>query len=298
MKLFHTGILIAAISVMLASCNPQSPEQTRVAVVEAEGQVLYQDQINEIIPPNVNEADSIQIAASFIRKWVTDVLLYENAKRNILNKTEIDRLLEDYRKSLIIHHYQQQLLQQRLPATPPEEEIRAFYENFPEQFRAQETLLKGLLLIVPIGAPNLSNVRNWVRSGNVNALEQIEKYSMQNALSYDYFGDRWIQANEILRKLPTPISNPGNFFSTLRYHEEADSTKLYMLGIKDVILPGQAEPFDLAKDNIANTILNKMKSDFLTNFQNELYRDAVEKGIVRFYENTNPSPNNNPNTEN
>jgi len=114
MKTSRLLILIFAV-VISSSCTRKAADNARVPLLEVEGKFLYLDQIQEIIPPNVNAEDSAEIAESFIRKWVTDVLLYEIAKRNVTNKDEIDRLIEDYRKSLTIHQYQQKLIEQRLP---------------------------------------------------------------------------------------------------------------------------------------------------------------------------------------
>ena len=89
----------------LMGCATRTPDQSRVPLLEVEGKYFYLDQLDGVIPSNISAADSIQLADSYIKKWVTDVLLYENAKRNVTDKAEIDKLLEDYKKSLIIHQY-------------------------------------------------------------------------------------------------------------------------------------------------------------------------------------------------
>ena len=79
-------------------CKTKVADNERTPILEVEGRFLYLDQVLDIIPPDINKKDSTQIAESYIRKWVTDVLLYENAKRNVTNKNEIELLIEDYRK--------------------------------------------------------------------------------------------------------------------------------------------------------------------------------------------------------
>ena len=152
------------ISMLLVACNQAEQDKEREALLEVEGKFLYRDQVEAIIPPNVSTADSTQIADGYIRKWVTDVLLYENAKRNIDNKAAIESLLEEYRKALTVHQYQQKLIQQRLPKEVSEDEVRKFYEQYSDQFVLKEQFMKGLLLVVPVGAPDLSDVRSWVLS--------------------------------------------------------------------------------------------------------------------------------------
>lgn len=282
MRIFRHLLLVFIIG-SLIGCDVKSPDQTRIPLLEVEGKFLYLDQVQAIIPPNIGEPDSVQIADSYIRKWVTDVLLYENAKRNITDKASIERLLDDYRKSLTIHQYQQNLLQQRLPEKPSEEEMIRFYNNFSDQFVLRESQLKGILLVLPAGAPRLNDVRRWVQSGDTKSLEQIEKYSLQHGLSYDYFADRWVSLNEILKKVPVQQEQLSNSIGTGRYYEVSDSLKHYMLNVDSIKRTGEPEPFETAKEKISNIILNKLKSDFIINFEDELYQDAIKNGTVTFF---------------
>ena len=181
----HNWFILLIILVLGYSCNKPKADAQRTVLLEVEGRFLYKDQVEAIIPPNMTGDDSVAIAQKYMRKWATDVLLFENAKRNITNKAEIDQLLEEYRRSLIIHQYQQGLIAQRLSAEPAESEMQNFYEAYSDQFTLKENIIKGIFLVIPNNAPQKANVRSWVQSGNTKALENIEKYSMQHAISYD-----------------------------------------------------------------------------------------------------------------
>ena len=269
--------------VLLNSCSKKSVEVKGKPLLEVEGKFLYPEEIQHVIPPNVNDTDSTEIAQSYIRKWVTDVLMYENAKRNITNKAEIDELVENYRKSLIIHQYQQKMIEQRLPKEPAEEDLKAFYTQYSTQLVLKENILKGLLLIVPKNAPKLANVRSWVQSANTKSLESIEKYSVQNAISYDYFGDKWLDFSDVLKKIPLKIGDPSKFLSSNRFVETSDSTQHYFLRIESFRLTGQVEPYEMAKDRITNILLNKQKADFIFKFEKDIYDDAVSNETVTFF---------------
>lgn len=263
---------------LVLSCTPAVQENDRVALLEVEGKFLYRDQVEAIIPPNVSTADSLQTAEGYIRKWATDILLYENAKRNVDDKAAIDQLLEDYRKALTIHQYQQKLIQQRLSNEVSEDEIRRFYDQYNDQFIVREPYLKGLLLVVPKGAPTMSDVRIWVRSGNEKSLEKIEKYSMKNALSYQYFFDSWMPYSELQKKIPV---QPDDFKGT--FIEVSDSARHYLLHIREVRKQGETEPYEIARTRIAEIIQNKLKSEFVSRFEEELYNDAVTNGTITFF---------------
>lgn len=283
-KFTRISILLTALF-LANSCVHKTPDVKGKPLLEVEGKFLYIDDIKQIIPPNVNDTDSTDIAQSYIRKWVTDVLMYENAKRNITNKAEIEELVESYRKSLTIHQYQQKMIEQRLPKEPSEEDMKAFYTQYSGQLLLDENIIKGLMLIVPQNAPKIANVRSWVQSGNAKSLESIEKYSIQNAISYDYFGDKWIDFSEILKKIPLKIEDPSKFIATNRFVEMSDSTHHYFLRIESFRTSGQVEPYEMAKDRIAAILLNKQKADFISNFEDELYNDAVKSGTVTFFKN-------------
>ena len=275
--------IISLTLIVISSCVHKTPEAARKPLLEVEGKFLYADEVQQIIPPNVNDTDSIGIAQSYIRKWVTDVLMYENAKRNITNKNEIEELVESYRKSLTIHQYQQKMIEQRLPKEASEEEVKAFYTQYSDQLILKENIIKGLLLIIPQKAPKLSTVRTWVQSGNTKSLESIEKYSLQNAISYDYFGDKWLPLSEILKRIPLKIEDPSKFLSSNRFVETSDSTEHFFLRIESFRLSGQVEPFEMAKDRIGNILLNKKKADFISKFETEIYNDAVANETVTFF---------------
>lgn len=277
-KLFTTIILI-----VFASCTREVANKELTPLLEVEGKFLYLEDVQSIIPPNVSAADSVEIAESFQRKWITDVLIYQNARRNITNKAEIDRLIEDYRKSLIIHQYQQKLLANKLPAEPSEEELKTFYEQYGDQLQLKENIIKGILLIVPQNAPQISSVRSWVQSGNEKSLENIEKYSLRNAISYDYFADRWLSLTEVLKKIPVQIEQPSTFVTNNRFFETQDSTRHYFLRISDYRTTGQTEPFEMAREKISNLIMNKMKSQIISDFEKEIYEDAVKNGDINYF---------------
>jgi hypothetical protein len=43
---------------------------------------------------------------------------------------------------------------------------------------------------------------------------------------------------------------------------------------------GSIEPYDFAKDKIKIILMNKNKTDYITNFEDELYNKAVKRGNI------------------
>lgn len=276
-------LIILTVLLLGYSCNKPQADTERTVLMEVEGDFLYQDEVEAIIPPNMKGEDSVTIAEKYMKKWATAILLFENAKRNTTNKLEIEQLLEEYRRSLIIHQYQQSLMAQRLPTEPTEAEIQSFYEDYNDLFALKENIVKGIFLVVPKNAPQKANVVKWVKSGNTKSLESIEKYSMQHAISYDYFGNNWVPFNDLLSKMPLQLEDASSYLARNKFVELNDSNATYLLKIESYRTIGQTEPFDMARPKIVNILMNKKKADFISTFEDELYADAVKNGDIVFF---------------
>ena len=89
---------------------------------------LYKDEIKDIVPQGTNSADSALIVEAYIQRWATNILILDNAKRNISNQTEINKMVENYRRTLTIHYYKQDMVNEKVKM-PTDEETINFYNN-------------------------------------------------------------------------------------------------------------------------------------------------------------------------
>ena len=270
--------------IFATACSPkEKQDETRKPVLEVEGRFLYLDEIQSIVPNNISSQDSILLADSYIKKWVTDVLMYEKAKRNISNTQEIEKSVEDYRKTLILHQYQQDIIKQQLNTDFADDQLQEFYNQYIDEFVLDETIIKGLFIKVPVGAPKITNLREWLHSYSTKSLQNIEKYCVQNASTYDYFGDRWVNFSEITKNIFVPIENPNDLMGKNRFVELQDSTFRYFLLIEEFKLAGSTAPFEAAKERIRISLTNKYRIDFIKQFEEDTYKSAVRNGDINFF---------------
>lgn len=277
--------MLLTCALFTACGNSTQRDQSRIPYLEIEGRYLYEDEIQSIIPEGTSKKDSLSLANDYVKKWVTQVLLFDKAESNITNQEEIDELVEDYRKSLIIHQYQQNLVKERLEEAYTEEQLLAFYTDNKDKFRLSNSVIKGVYMKMPLGAPKLANAQKWMRAFNSKSLENLEKYSLQNATSYEYFGDKWVYFNEVAGNLPAQAQNMQAGLSKNKYIEVNDSSFHYMLRVLDYLPVGSIEPYEMAKDKIKNILLNTQKIDFIKNFENKLYDEAVKDNDINYFKN-------------
>ncbi|MBP7954632.1 MAG: peptidyl-prolyl cis-trans isomerase [Parabacteroides sp.] len=276
--------ILLTLSVSLFACKKAIQTDEPDALVKVNDRILTRNEVESLIPKGTTSADSLLLAESYIKKWVKDELVLKIAQRNLgSDKETIDKLVGAYRRSLLRYRYQEKLIQEKLSDEIQESDVLTYYDTNKEKFVLDKNLIKGLFLKVPADAPNLSEVKTWYKSGNVASLEKIEKYSIQNAAIYEYFFDKWVDFDEIRNNIPNQISNPESFLRTNKILEVTDSSFCYFLNIRQVLLKGQVEPFEYAEPRIREILINQRKLDFIKEFEEELYNDALDGGDVIFY---------------
>lgn len=277
------NLLLFLCTVLFFSCGKSRIDPFQgTALVKIKDQVLTSEEVERQIPKNISSADSLIRAESIVKKWVVDVLMNEAAYQNMGDdKAEIDKLVNEYRRSLIRHRYQERIIRDRVSADISEVDQMTYYEKNKEQFILSENLIRGLFLKVPVGAPGLDKVRKWYVSDSEESIENIEKYSIQNAVIYDYFYDHWVTFDEVAAKMPQRIVNPAQYLRVNNHIEQSDSTHVYLLNISDKLLVGHVAPYEYVKPQIQNMLVNKRKIDYLREFGEALYVDAIKNGSVK-----------------
>jgi len=252
-------------------------------LVKVNDRILTREEIELQIPKGLSAHDSLIRAESLVKKRIIEMLMDDVAYQYLGDeKMEIDRLVNEYRRLLIRHRYQERMANNKVSANLHESDQMAYYEENKEQFVLNENLIKGLFLKVPISAPGIDNIRSWYKSRSAESLEKIEKYCLQNALIYDYFYDHWVVFNDVMEKVPHHISNPTQFLKVNNYLEVSDSSFIYFLNISERLLVGNVAPFDYVQTQILSMLMNKQKIDYLREFGERLYMDAVKNGSVKY----------------
>jgi hypothetical protein len=281
MRLF---ISIAVVSLLLISCNSKLDVNNADAIVKVRNKILYKSELKDNIPSGISSEDSILTSEHFIRLWINDVLLYDIASKNVYDKEKIERLVNNYRKSLVIYQYQEQLINEKLTAEIDNQTLLDYYNENKEKFKLDRPLVKGIFLKVPVNAPQIENVRTWYKSTTPDSREKMEKYSVYNAVKFSYFTDYWVDFNELMANCPLDYyNNQEAIISNNRYIEQRDSSYYYFLNITSFLLEGDNAPFEFAKPRIQELLINQKRIDFLKQTEKDIYQRAIKKGEIKFY---------------
>jgi hypothetical protein len=271
----------AIICIIIISCSNEE-NKNAASVVQVDDKILTQGEIEENIPQYLNEEDSLLAAEYYIRVWINDHLMYDLAQKNIADKKAIDRLVENYRKSLIIYQYQEKLINEKLSKEISNETLQNYFDNNRNKFKLDKPLAKGVFLKTPKSTSQIDKIRGWYKSITPSSLDNLEKFSKQNASIYDYF-DKWIDMNELMNKLPIKRENPVDMVKSHKFFEQEDDNYFYFLHVSDYLLPGENAPFEYAKAMVRELLINQKKIDFLRKTEEDLYEKALNSGRIKFF---------------
>ena len=272
-------ILAGCALIGLSGCNLLQRDAKEGAVVQVGNNYLYAEDLAAVTQRATTPEDSARYAEAFIRRWATDILLYQEGKNH--STPEIEALVEDYRRSLYVAEYERYVVDKRMPKTVSDAEADTFYVHNTDRFILQENILRGALLVIPRDAPLQPELKKRLTDlTDEENLEYIEKYAYQYASGYELFTEQWRTGNQILMRMPT-----NNWQKTLaagKQYAEQDSTSLYLLQVTDCRLAGEPMPVDYAREAIDKIILSQRRVAFLQQQRKQLYDEAVKFGKVKF----------------
>lgn len=274
-----TGIVIALLAgFLLSGCTALDKKQQSGAAVEVAGQYLYRATLDSLTL-GLGPEDSLRVVQQYVSQWTKDILMYENA--NARTNKDIERLVEDYRRTLYVQAYEEYLVQRRMPKSVADSTIVQIYAQMPERFRLDESIVHGILVVIPSNAPKQDKLRGWMAKEELDA---IEKYAYQNASGYELFLDKWLTTTDLLAQIPVERADLESKLKAQNQIVVTDSLKTYLLQVTQKYLRGDQMPLEYARPQIEKIVLNTRQVDFLNKERERLYNEAIQNKKIIFYE--------------
>lgn len=279
-------VWLLSVSLMLSSCHKREEVKYvsgKTPLVELDGNVLYQEDLLQVLPVDISEADSAQFANRYIENWLSELLLYQNAERNVRDDKQIDELVENYRRSLIVHEYQQLLIEQKIEQDITIQEIETFYNDNKNLFVLEEPILKGLFIKLPLSAPNQNSIMKLYRLSDDESYDEIEKYCIRNAPYYEFFYDYWHSVSDIEILLPSMEVSLQDYLNKNDYLEIKDDEFLYLLNVSEYLPKGSVAPIEQVENRIKRLLINNKAVSYIQKIKKDLYNSAIENNRVIFH---------------
>lgn len=273
---------LLALPVLLFACREEVSYAERSAVVSVGELYLYKDEADIVYAQQGRGADSVAFMQDYIERWAIDALFYEKAKENVVATDEIDRMVENYRASLIQNLYQDRLITQQLLPTITDAEVRGFYDRELALFELSEPYVKGFYVKLPPKAKT-RDVRNCFLHREQENLEELERLCTENGYEYQFFMEEWMPLADLAYK--TPLSEQQLMERLLKNSviEFTEEKSTYFICADSILKRNDTKPIEMVSGEIKELLINSKKAKFIKQVKRSLYEEALKAGRVILY---------------
>ncbi len=246
-------------------------------------EMLTLEEVRREMPGGISAEDSVRFVKGYVYSWLDTRLLTAMASDE-LDMTEIDRLTEEYRNSLIAEAYRRKVAEDGATDTFSEDSIRSWYASHKNDFRLREPLVKGVYVKLPENTANIATIRKLMRSEKEEDIDRLEKEVIRSqAIHYDYFRERWVDWDQIEVRIPYSFGPLESFLRPGRFLETTNGGFTYLLRVTDVAPKGSTMPYEAARDEVRERLLAERRKQIDAAFRADLLERALSTKRAEIY---------------
>lgn len=282
MKQFYFYI---AVLIIFQSCNYFTiKNDTREKIARVNSEVLYKDEINNILPQGYSKKDSILLTTNFVNNWIKQQLLLSKAQLNLTDESSrFEELVKKYREDLYINSYKEAVVLEYLNTEITEEDIDDFYTENKENFRLNEELLQ--LKFIKIGK-DVNNKKELVKLFKSTKKEDLDSLAQKELeLKAFHLNDSvWVKYSDVISKIALLKDiDKKQLLKKDAFIEKEDSLSLYLVAVKQVLDRNEIAPESYISPTIRQMILHQRKLLLIRNIEETLIDDARQKEQIEIY---------------
>lgn len=282
-KLTHI-LLIGYVSII--SCNSSSaPDLTptrSILLAQVFDYKLYFDDIKDLMQGYTNTDDSIQQVRSLTEHWIRDRLILVEAEKNFPKEANMNKLLEDYRQSLLRHFFEQRAIEERLDTVITEADLVEYYEANKEQHRLETGILRGYYFKIgkPIGRAD--KILAWWKTFPKFNYDEVISYAAQRAKTNWSDSTNWHEMHMLIQLFPEGTLSPSSIRSNKSIVKE-DRDYVHLLYPLEVYYERDIAPLSTVKDQAARYIIHQRELELLESIKKEIYDRDIQNDQVKIF---------------
>jgi hypothetical protein len=278
------SLLAACCALIFAGCSSQKNEaaDSERLLAKVHNKTLHLKDLDGMFPEGMTGRDSTLIINAYVNRWIRETLLLHEAERNIPKDLNIDKLVRDYRASLIRDHYERILVETGLDSTISQAELLDFYEKHKEQYQLETPIIRCYFIKTPANAPNLDNLRRWWNNPSGDNYQQLIAYCNVYAAAHHLEDSTWHKVDEVGMLLPSGVLSADNV-SNKREITLREGDFQYFLRIFEVKNRKEIAPLGYIEDQARKVILHKRKIELLEEKKDHMYELALRRSNVELF---------------
>ncbi len=272
-------IKVWCLILLFTACNESSSENAEGGKLLASvgSHHLYQSDFIKI-HNETNPADSIALANGYIEQWIRRAVLIEEAETSLSSTIDIQKLVDDYKSSLLIDNYEQKYISERLDTSISKEQLEEEYENQKANFTIGEDHFKVNVAKIDARSKGIEGFfKRWKRGDWDKVKDYCDKTN-----SYCTLSDEWVSLTQLHENIPRKRFAKKKLKKG-EVLQAYDNNYEYFVKIKDRVHEGDSPPLTYLADKLSKLILHKRKKRLQSKLESDLYARALASKKIKVY---------------
>ncbi len=262
--------------------NDKTRENDRL-LAKVYGKSLYLSELTDNLSNgHISKEDSIQLINVYVDTWVKDNLMMYEAEKNIPKDLNVDKLVRDYRASLVRSTYEKDLVEKGLDSTVTMAELTEFYEKNKDQYQLETPIIRCYLIKLYKNKENMQTLKSlWDDIDEGDNIKRVASFCQKNAKVYMLDSKTWYKVEDVAPLLPKgTISNEDISKGELTIK---DDDYQYFFKVLELVKKKEMAPVSYIKDQAIRYILHKRKMKLLEQRIEEIYKREIDNKNIQIF---------------
>ncbi|MFT4759836.1 MAG: hypothetical protein ACI9XO_002119 [Paraglaciecola sp.] len=275
-------LLLIGMSLFSSCSSAEKRSEDDRQLAQAFDKSLYLSDLEGMIPEGMSSEDSSLIISAFRERWLRDAVMMHEAEQSIPTNLNLDKLVRDYRASLVRLNYEKVLVEELLDSTIAQVEVKEFYEKNKAQYQLETPIIQCRFIKIDRSKAGVNQLQQWWNNGSPASLEQIKAYCLENAAISQLQDSTWLKVDDIAGYMPPGILTVDNV-SRRRDFVQKEDNFIYFFKVLDLVSKTEFAPISYVKDQARKVILHRRKMKVLDDMKQKMYEEALRKKNIQTF---------------
>lgn len=281
-----SGIGLICVCLAISSCNrwdvKEESSPKPILLAQVFDYKLYFHDIEDLIQGYSNATDSLQQVRSLTEHWVRDRLILVEAEKNFPKEANMNKLLEDYRQSLLRHFFEQRIIEERLDTVITENDLQRYYESNKEQHRLETGILRGYYFKISRPQGRNDKILTWWKAFPGQHFEDVIGYAARHAKTNWSDSTKWHEMHMLIQLFPEGALSSSSIRSNRGIMKEAGDF-VHLLYPLEVYYERDIAPLSTVRAQASRYIIHQRELELLERIKKEIYDRDIQTNQVKIF---------------
>jgi hypothetical protein len=194
----------------------------------------------------------------------------------------MNKLLEDYRQSLLLLFFEQRAIEERLDTVITEQDLQQYYEANKEQHRLESGILRGYYFKIKKPTMRSDKILTWWKSFPEKYYTEVLNYTAKHAKTNWSDSTQWHEMNMLIQLFPEGTLSEASLRSN-RSIVRTDEDYVYLFYPLEVYFKQDIAPLARIREQAARYIIHQRELELLERIKKEIYDRDIQNERVQNY---------------